>query len=95
MGQQVDRRKRERGREGTTEEGKEGDKVKECSETTGPLFPLKELPRHSALVGGLQVRLYKEGSYTTWPANSNQAGLPGSFQTASTKGYSQTLKPCQ
>ena len=35
-----------------TEEGKEGDKVKECSETTGPLFPLKELPRHSALMGG-------------------------------------------
>lgn len=45
----------EGGREVTTEEGKEGDKVKECSETTGPLFPLKELPRHSALMGGLQV----------------------------------------
>ena len=67
-----------------TEEGKEGDKVKECSETTGPLFPLKELPRHSALMGGggLQVPLYKE-SHTTWPANTNQAGQPGCFQTAS------------
>lgn len=30
----------------------EGDKVKECSETTEPLFPLKELPRHFALFGG-------------------------------------------
>lgn len=29
----------------------EGDKVKECSETTGPLFLLKELPRHFALFG--------------------------------------------
>lgn len=64
MGQQLDRRggregEREGGkwggREVTTEEGKEGDKVKECSETTGPLFPLKELPRHSALMGRLQV----------------------------------------
>lgn len=50
------------GREGTSEEGKEGDKLKECSETTGPLFLLKELPRHSALMVGLQVLLYKEGS---------------------------------
>lgn len=43
----------------------EGDKVKECSETTGPLFLLKELPRHFALCGRgelcLQVLLYKEG----------------------------------
>lgn len=91
MWQQVDRG-RERGREGeggmegTTEEGKEGDKVKECSETTGPLFPLKELPRHSALMGGLQLPLYKEGSCTTLPANSNQAGQPGSSQTASNMG---------
>ncbi len=60
MGQQVDKE----GREGTTEEGKEGDKVKECSETTGPLFLLKELPRHSAPMGGLQVPLHKGGVLT-------------------------------
>lgn len=34
-----------------TEEGKQGDKVKECRETTVPLFVLKELPHHSALMG--------------------------------------------
>lgn len=61
--------RREGGSEVTTLEGKEGDKVKECSETTGPLFPLKELPHHSALLGGLHIQ--QGGSYTTWPANSS------------------------
>lgn len=49
------------GREGGNDEGgKEGDKVKECSETTGPLFLLKELPRHcldgGEVVGGGATR---------------------------------------
>lgn len=35
-----------------TQEGKEADKLKECSKTTRPLFLLKELPRHSAMMGG-------------------------------------------
>lgn len=86
MRQQADRG---RGKEGTTGEGKEGDKVKECGETTGPLFPLKELPRHSALMGGLQVPLHKEGSQATWPATSKAAWQPETFQTAaSSTGYS-------
>lgn len=40
----------------------EGDKVKECGETTGPLFLLKELPHHSAQMGrGLQAPLCNKG----------------------------------
>lgn len=35
-----------------TQEGKEADKLKECSKTTGPLLLLKELPRHSVVMGG-------------------------------------------
>lgn len=38
--------------EGILEEGKEGDKFKECSETTEPLFLLKEPPAHTAPAGG-------------------------------------------
>lgn len=49
-----------RGR-GMTEVGKEGDKFKECSKTTEPLFLLKELPRHSAPLGGQQVTLIRTG----------------------------------
>lgn len=49
----------------------EGDKVKECRETTGPLFLLKELPHHSALMGrGLQAPLYNKGG------DLIQLGLP-------------------
>lgn len=51
-------RRRAGGREVMTEEGKEGDKVKECRETTGPLFLLKELPHHSALMLGGGGLLY-------------------------------------
>ena len=65
------------------EEGKEGDKLQECSETTGPLFLLKELLRHSASMGGLQVLLHKEGSERTWPADSNGTRQAGSLQTVS------------
>lgn len=46
-----------------TREGKEANKLKECSKTTGPLFLLKEPSRHSAMMGwgggGLQVPLYQ------------------------------------
>lgn len=74
-----------------TEEGKEGDKVKECRETTGPLFLLKELPHHSVLLwvgGGGSLPLYKERSYTDWPAKSNQVGQPGFFQNVAGMPYS-------
>lgn len=38
--------------------------------------------------GGASLLLYKERSYTTWPANSNQVGQPGSFQTVAGMRYS-------
>lgn len=44
-----------------TEEGKHGDKVKECRETTVPLFVLKELPHHSALMGNYEHLTIRRG----------------------------------
>lgn len=51
------------------EEGKEGDTVKKCRETTGPLFLLKELPHHSARMGGYKYLSIGRG-LTAWPTSS-------------------------
>lgn len=63
----------------------EGDKVKECRETTGPLFLLKELPHHSALMGrGLQ----QGGDLTQLGLpRGTKLGSPGPFQTVAGMCY--------
>lgn len=45
-----------------TEKGKQGDKVKECRETTVPLFALKELPHHSAVRGNYEYLTKRKGT---------------------------------
>lgn len=54
-------RRRKIGREVMTEKGKQGDKVKECRETTVPLFVLKELPHHSAPMGNYEDLTKRRG----------------------------------
>lgn len=88
MEQQVEEGRREGGREVMTEEGKEGDKAKECRETTGPLFLLKELPHHSVLWGGGVLYFCIRRGLTDWPAKSNQVGQSGSFQNVARMPYS-------
>lgn len=60
-----------------TEEGKQGDKVKECRETTVPLFVLKELPHHSALMGNYGYLAIRRELKSKGPARVI-TGLPGS-----------------
>lgn len=88
MWQQIDRL------EGRNDSGgnKEGDKVKECSETTGSLFLLKERPRHSALVRGYKYPSMRRGLTGLSPANGNPNRKPKSSRLISTD---KLRKQCQ
>lgn len=62
------------------EEGKHGDKVKECRETTAALFVLKELPHHSALMGTYEHLAIRRSIKQHGHQYSRAAWIPPRFQ---------------